>query len=545
MIDMKYEQRMQHNEEFLQWLLPSYWLVELQLSSFRQNRSEGTLQWARNMPEFQAWRLSELHENAEQRIMWITGTPGMGKSTMAGYFIDLLRVQYPKAVVAYFFCRSNQPGLTKAQDILRTLAYQCTLDDREAREVLETLKSNGFELTDNLGIRYLFEKLLLDPLRNSREIFIVLDGLDEADMVTRDRTGRSEMDILLACLAKLPSSRLLCISRPSAKISRVIRNTVYKRIGKYDNAEDIESYVQKIVAGSKILQVQFKALHIDPIQYFHDKADGIFLWVVLVLQQLATVKSRSRFQKYLDHFPAAFGPMERFYASILSRIDEEEEIWVKEVLRWLVVAERQLSVKVLKGLVEWCLQDELVDFSQFLEVSCGSILQLLPAGNQVDEVQLIHETFRFFVINPEGCPQAFYIEETETHGYAALKCLQRLTSGGDLDDCSDYAAGYWVDHLSKATSAQQSTRLLVAVYQLFTSEGLRIWVRRLCADSSAQGLQISAESEHVKTIHQWLCRSPNSDNPDTETQMANEWRDVVIRNASSLGEAIGKVAGAL
>ena len=27
----------------------------------------------------------------------------MGKSTMAAYFIDLLKCQYPKAIVAYFF----------------------------------------------------------------------------------------------------------------------------------------------------------------------------------------------------------------------------------------------------------------------------------------------------------------------------------------------------------------------------------------------------------------------------------------------------------
>jgi len=335
MIAMKYELRKQHDEEFLQWLSPSYWLVESQLSSFRQQRSEGTLQWARTMPEFQAWRLSELHENAERRITWINGTLGMGKSIMAGYFIDLLKIQYPNAIVAYFFCRSKQAGLTNARDILRTLSYQCIEKDKDAREALRELKAKGFQVTDNLGIRYLYEKLLLDPLRNSPEIFIVLDGLDEADMAAQDhtdRTGTPELHVLLTCLAKLPSSRLLCISRPSAKISYIIRNVFSKRIDANDNRDDIDSYVRKTVAESEILKAQFKASYTDPIKYFRDKGNGIFLWVVLVLQQLAKLKSRLDFQKCLDNFSAASGSMEELYSAILSRIAQEDQKWVQEIL---------------------------------------------------------------------------------------------------------------------------------------------------------------------------------------------------------------------
>ena len=544
---MKYEQARQHNEEFLKWLSPSYWLVESQLSSFRQQRSEGTLQWARDMPEFQAWRLSELHENAERRITWINGTLGMGKSIMAGYFVDLLKVQYPSAIVAYFFCRSNQPGLTNARDILRTLAYQCIENDKNARKVLESLKSNGFQLTDNLGIQYLFEKLLLDPLRNSSEIFIILDGLDEADLVTQDhtdRTGKPEAHILLNCLAKLPSTRLLCISRPSAKISEVLRNAHSKPIGKEDNAEDIGSYVQKTVNESETLKAQFKAAYTDPLIYFREKGSGIFLWVVLVLQQLAKAKSRSDFQKYLDGFSAASGSMEVLYSSILSRISKEDEKWVKEIIRWLVAARNLLSVEELKALVEWCLQDELIiDFRQFLEADCGSILQLLPEG---DQVRLIHETFRSFVVNPVNCPQAFYVEEEQTHGYIVLKCVQRLNHGGSENACNDYAARYWVDHLSLAKSAEQAPELMEGVYQLFTSDGLRIWVIQLCSHIPMQGLRIGVELTNIWDIQEWLrSRSHNSDDLDADAQAANEWRLIVIQNASMLGEAIAKAAGAV
>ena len=553
---MKYEQGKQPDGEFLQWLSPSCWLVESQLSSFRQQRSEGTLQWARDMPEFQAWRLSNLEAESERRITWINGTLGIGKSIMAGYFIDLLKCQYPNAIVSYFFCRSGQPGLTNARDILRTLAYQCIEKDNAARAVLEKLKSKGFQITDTLGIGYLFEKLLLDPLRDTPEIYIILDGLDEADMITRDhtdRTGRPEMHVLLTSLARLPSTRLLCISRPIAKISDVLKNTFSKSVGKDDNAKDIESYVQKTVNESETLKAQFKAAFKDPIQYFREKGNGIFLWVVLVLQQLGKAKSSSVFLKYLDGFSAASGSMEDLYCAILSRIDDEDRKWVGEIIRWLVVTEQQLSVSWLKHLVEWCLQDKLlIDFRRFLDADCGSILQLLPGKKGDENVRLVHDTFRSFVVNREACPSEYFIDVTETHGYLALKCLQYLSKGGRVKECSTYAAMFWVNHLSKATSTQQSKELLVAVYQLFSSEGLRIWVKQLCSSGLQEGLRISVESAPLRDISQWLREICNSAKTSTEVRERSieieaviAWRCAVLGNISILQEAVGRAAASI
>src|SRR5277367_6151460 len=107
---MKFQQanseKQKEDEKFLLWLSPSNWLVEAQLHHFRQQRGEGTLEWARDMEDFEKWRFSDPSSN--DRILWIRGTLGIGKSTMAGYYIDLLKYRYPNSMVAYFFCRSSQ-----------------------------------------------------------------------------------------------------------------------------------------------------------------------------------------------------------------------------------------------------------------------------------------------------------------------------------------------------------------------------------------------------------------------------------------------------
>jgi NACHT domain len=171
---------------------------------------------------------SELRE----RVLWIRGTLGVGKTIMAGHFIELLKCLYPNAIVAYFFCRSGQPGLTRAHDIIRTLCYQCIQGDIKIRSVLECLRGNDFTIDSSLGVGFLFEKLLQEPLSHTKnEVFIILDGLDEADwkiLDTTERPPQPEMEIFLEHLGNLLSSHLLFIGRPEADIPRFIPNSITK-----------------------------------------------------------------------------------------------------------------------------------------------------------------------------------------------------------------------------------------------------------------------------------------------------------------------------
>src|ERR1700738_2509385 len=165
---------------FLQWLSPPYFLVEAQLSSARILRADNTLAWAPKMTEFHTWCNS--YPDSNERILWIRAPLGFGKTIMAGYFIELLKCLYPESVVAYFFCQHDNPALTTARNIIRTLAYQCIKVDPDARSVLDSLRCKELPIDDNVGVGCLFDNLLLEPLsKTEKQVFIVLDGLDELD----------------------------------------------------------------------------------------------------------------------------------------------------------------------------------------------------------------------------------------------------------------------------------------------------------------------------------------------------------------------------
>lgn len=107
--------------------------------------------------------------------------------------------------------------------------------------------------------------------------------------------------------------------------------------------------VAPAIARSERLRKYFQLVGMNSRDYFINTANGLFLWVVIVLRQLETAKSRKAFETRLKQFSEASSKMEHLddlYESVLSRIDKGWS-FVKETLRWLVFDE--LSVEELKA----------------------------------------------------------------------------------------------------------------------------------------------------------------------------------------------------
>ena len=548
----------------MKWLSPSYWENEGRLSSLKKQREEHTLEWARKMTEFHTWRTC-VDMTSKERILWIRGSLGLGKTVMAGYFIELLKCHYPDAIVAYFFCRSGQAGLTKAREIICTLAYQCVQEDEQAQSVLEALRSKDFKIDENVGIGFLFDKLLREPLlKTSKEVFIVLDGLDEADRTSLDCTERrpvTEYEILLAHLGTLKTERVLFISRPEADISRIIPHCIIKQLGRDDNKNDIDRYVRQKIEGSQRLRLHFANESIDPIQYFRNKANGIFLWVEIAIHQLSQAKSSSSFRKDLQEFSAASGSMERLYSSFLNRIEGEDVKWIKEILKWVVVyiadsrpyPFNSFSVDTLKEVVEFTLDDKLPEFQNFLEVEMGSLLHLIPSYDII-HAELIHETLKLFLSCPSVCPPAFLIDEETSHYDALVTCLEVL-GDNNLPHIASYAKEGWPFHLEKLSS--ENIRAVDRIFHFLEGGGCKAWMRPFEATTADYqlflprlSLDATLYESKLQKVHTFLMRFKSKLDKaqlvfDGSMSTPAHWIIDMTSNPWKLGEYVGKAAAEL
>src|SRR5271154_6992140 len=484
------QQKTKEDSELVRWLSPLHSSVEDQLCKILRQRDQHTLQWARNMSEFQNWRLDKGEETSQ--VLWIRGPPGFGKSTLAGYFVEMIRHLYPDSIVAYFFCISGSEGLVKVRDMIRSLAYQISRADGNARDFLLQMKKEG-DVVGNHGVEFLFEKLLLGSMNQTRkDVFLILDGLDEADTAAiGNRSGKTEMEIFLQSLGTT-SARLLFISRPDLNVSEILspHHTTVVQVGMTQNSEDIEKHVDNVVSQSKRLRALFKEANIEPVKYFLGHSNGIFLWVAVALQELQRLKSVSEFENEIQMFARSSGSMDAVYAGIICKLERNNRKWIAEILRWVVAAEGQLLIVDLRDAVEHAVGEKLLDFDEFIDIDCGSLLQRTPG----QAIQLVHVTLRSFLLDSTKCPSDFYIDENEIHVHVASVCLDYLAKVKS----NAYIQTHWVAHMKKATQQPTSVKLLQPLHQLFVSQGLGKW---------------------IETYPSWVHRPQRSPNGFTEFQI--------------------------
>jgi len=505
---------------FLKWLLPSVLENEAQLLANRSQRADGTLGWVLELEEFRKWRVGNLENvrSTPARTLWLNGLPGTGKSTISAYLYDLLLYQYPDATILYFFCKSGSAGLTAAHNIVRTLCYQLTQKDPFYQRYLQhkpDLPSTG--RCENLVL--LFNTLIKDPLEKGRQnsdIFILLDGLDEAEDTSLQSqqpsyTSKTEIEALLEALVQLPAAKILITSRSTPEVKRILHATGTTRtISWRDNAEDIKRYVKTRVDKSPKLKYRFEQIGQEPVEFF-EKANGIFLWAALVLDILERTASANAFSEALAQVPPT---MNNVYDQIIERtIRSGNYRWIKEILGWALIVPSPFDVHQMNTAINLSLNDEMDNMEDFLRSECGSLLALVPVlgSSQNFEIHIGHETFQAYLMNPAN-PHGDLFTPNIAHGKASLACLRYLIAEKPLSDekFKTYAITRWRWHLRASLGIPErafaeplsalksgkplpddlSQEIIVALYKFLTTSKVDPWLE----DSF---LQKRDWSEHV------------------------------------------------
>ncbi|GME44923.1 glyoxalase bleomycin resistance protein dioxygenase protein [Neofusicoccum parvum] len=154
--------------------------MEYAVAEIRHSFVEGTFRW---LPENEAYR--KFAGGDEEPLLWVTGDRGLGKSSLACFAVDDLRQQRHlyKSTVASFFFKEEHEELRSTVNLLRSVAAQVAESDIKYREEVATeVKKIEDQLRDDDGT-LLWERLFASKFPNSSEtrLFVVVDGLDEAD----------------------------------------------------------------------------------------------------------------------------------------------------------------------------------------------------------------------------------------------------------------------------------------------------------------------------------------------------------------------------
>lgn len=339
-----------------------------------------------------------------------TGNPGSGKTILAGSVIDELRNETPLTgvapIVCYFFFVQDVLFKSSTSDALRAVLAQLI---QQSRQDLDLLDKFSFAMEDPTGNQMqasqnVLVQLLQIALQGSREIYIILDGVDECH-----DNGILVKEFIRA--AEGSHIKILFLSRPNVDCFKRNAKLVDRiALSKTSVTQDIEVFLTHRIED---LQTEGLILDVDPlptvVAHLLRGADGMFLWARLMTAYLTSsaLTPAQRRKAILDiNLPEG---LEKMYERILRLIQlasSPDKDLASRVFLWLTYAKSNLNCVELREAVrpadEGCDDgNDIVEFDHAVIVVCAGLVEHKVSfmGNE-SEFRFIHLSVKeYFLIS--------------------------------------------------------------------------------------------------------------------------------------------------
>ncbi|MCJ1283218.1 hypothetical protein MMC26_002546 [Xylographa opegraphella] len=453
------------------------------VQKYASQRMPGTSNWIFDHPSYQAWL-----DPYGASCLWIIGAAGAGKSTLCTAILDNLKHHQQLQPSTYISCFSNTDNVAtdSAKDVLRILIYQLieyykpTTNVSMLLSLLDNLERHVQKVPQASFKHYLSK--MFNALSEKRNIIFVFDDFDInewikptlIDVIIKANHHRSEA----GCLKCLFASRSSFISTESSNHLAFI--DMSNEPGVYS---DMFHYAVKNVM--VLPSISFEHSHVLEVSHrLCHRAAGIFLWVVLALEDLQGSCEPLETVENIPHGIA--GIYERRLASIAS------EDWpvAQKILSWLAVAYRSLSLSELsealvienQNIASLSPQasDHPKNEQQFSETEiyriCGSLVRVTGE----DIVTFRHSSVRRYLVSGTGTLSSKYGAQNP-HELVAKACLVLM---GSVDEESfsllsqdpshmisnipqpaagliKYVATYWAPHVRLVERKSRSVNTML------------------------------------------------------------------------------------
>ncbi|PKX90549.1 NACHT and TPR domain protein [Aspergillus novofumigatus IBT 16806] len=318
-------------------------------------RVPGTGDWVKHEDVFQGW----LHR--ELPVMFISGNPGAGKSYLSSSIITFLKDQYPQGVqhsshvsIAYFFFKDDNPTTRSFHQALRDLALQISSNDTAYEKYLAAIGDHGSVSTLESAWRTLFVNYFLKKESITSSVYLLFDAVDEAFEEERLPFLQLAKDILDS--PNRGRLQLAMVGRPhiSDQLAEALETnvpTIYVTTQK--NSADIDRYIKTSIQKSVILRRVSPALRKEIVEKLSVGAEGMFLWVNLMLQELVKKRNESSIRKSLEQAPKGLREMLRHVLmSFSASLNDDELEFLNELLLWATCAVRPLTLGEVEAILE-------------------------------------------------------------------------------------------------------------------------------------------------------------------------------------------------
>ncbi|KAG8722997.1 hypothetical protein FRC09_005181 [Ceratobasidium sp. 395] len=374
--------------------------------------------------------LNWAHDRNGEKVYWLNGMAGTGKTTIAYTFCDHLRRNHQLG--ASFFCSRQLPECRDVNRIVPSISYQLSLFSLPFRHALSEVLEKHRDIHNQL-LQDQFEYLVAAPLLRVAHTFgadvtIVIDALDECD----DRGGVERvLAVLLSCAPAL-SVNFLVTSRPEPEILDHMRSREDRgrpselRLHDLDRSvvqQDITAYLEDMLPRDKVSNAQITELA--------RRSGVLFIYASTVVRYIGHNKfvwSPSRLHAVLEaSATTTIGSdrdIDKLYTTILNTalnddsLERSEMEVRRDVLRHVVCAREPLSVVTIAELLG-------LGDTGLIQAALGPLLSVLNVSDTDGLVTMLHESFPNYILNRNRSGD-FHCDARQHHARMAQLCFDAI-----------------------------------------------------------------------------------------------------------------------
>jgi len=480
-----------------------------------------------------------------QRVFWLNGLAGTGKSTIAQTFGEMSFAD--GKLGASFFCSRDFEDRRNLRKIFPTLAFQLAHRyPRFREELLPVLIANVDLRRESLCSQ--MEKLIVGPLKATPDpTLIIIDALDECK---DEEPASAILSILSRYADEIPHVKFFITGRPEPRIRSGFRLAALRPITevfKLHNVKrplvdvDIKLYLRMRLADIARNQSHCDVMEDWPsssdIDILCKKAAGLFIHASTAIKFVASPHHQPPKRLALlvslpqDTSREGESGIDALYTEILKQAyydlgsddqnPDNQEVYrhFRSAVGAVLLAFNPLSMKSLSYLLN--------DFGAPSDISTAlnplHSLLLVPDRAE-DSINVFHKSFPDFLMDPKRCQDTrFFVDPSVHHTEILLSCLHlmekrlkrnicNLYEHADLrnvkdisarrkehiGDALEYSCKFWTKHLVMSPSdGPCAGRVQKAIDKFFTTH-LLFWIEVLIIMRS-----LDLGVHFINDIQQW------------------------------------------
>ena len=456
-------------------------------------------------------------DEQDQRVFWLNGLAGTGKSTIAQTFAETSFAD--GTLGASFFCSRDFEDRSNLQTIFPTLAFQLAYRYPPFRqELLRVLVTSPDIGRESLCLQ--MEKVIVGPLKTTCiPTLIIIDALDECK---DEEPASAVLSILSRYVNEIPNVKFFITGRPELRIRSGFRLATLRPITEVLRLHDVErSSVDcdiSLFFRTRLGEIaQTRSDHdfteewpsSADIEILSKKAAGLFIYASTVVKFVESENHLPTMRlSLITSFPQSTieegkSGIDSLYTQILEqafrnvRVDDRDLLrQFRSVVGAVLLMLNPLPTKALSNLLK-------VPGIPTILRSLHSLL-LIPKS-EADPIRVFHKSFPDFLMDPERCKdKRFFINPSIHHQEILLSCfnimkerLKRnicnlddhavLSGIGDLPTRQEthiggalqYACRFWTRHLVQIPIDGYKFKEICKAINEFFAEQLLHWIEVL------------------------------------------------------------------